>query len=142
MAGELTLKATLNKPNLPVTTTQQLAYLLIEIEPTEVVAQVRVPLNFGFVLDHSGSMTGAKVEHLREAVRLAIDQMADQDLVSLVIFNDHSDTILESSTAADRNPAVGISRMNGSGRDATSPSTLAKSSASLVLFDVVELLFA
>ncbi len=32
MAGELDLKTTLNKPNLPVTTTQQLAYVLIEVD--------------------------------------------------------------------------------------------------------------
>ena len=102
MAGEVQVTTTLNKPNLPVTSTQQLAYVLIEILPTESVAQVRMPLNFGFVLDHSGSMSGAKIEQLREAVRLALDQMADQDLVSLVVFNDHSDVIVESEAAADR----------------------------------------
>mgnify|MGYP001153920539 CR=1 FL=1 len=102
MAGELKVTTTLNKPNLPVTSTQQLAYVLIEILPTETVAQVRMPLNFGFVLDHSGSMSGAKIEQLRDAVRLAIDRMADQDLVSLVVFNDHSDVIVESEPAADR----------------------------------------
>ncbi len=102
MAGELKVTTTLNKPNLPVTSTQQLAYVLIEMLPTETVAQVRMPLNFGFVLDHSGSMSGAKIEQLRDAVRLAIDRMADQDLVSLVVFNDHSDVIVESEPAADR----------------------------------------
>lgn len=102
MAGELQVTTTLNKPSLPVTNTQQLAYVYIEAMPTESVAQVRMPLNFGFVLDHSGSMTGSKIEQLREAVRLAIDQMSDQDVVSLVVFNEHADVIAESGPAADR----------------------------------------
>lgn len=101
MAGELKLTTTLNKASLPVTSTQQLAYILIEIMPTEAIARVRMPLNFGFVLDHSGSMSGDKIEQLREAVRLALDHMTGEDLVSLTIFNDHSDVILESATVGE-----------------------------------------
>ena len=101
MAGELKLTTTLNKTSLPVTSTQQLAYILVEVMPTESMAQVRMPLNFGFVLDHSGSMSGAKIEQLRDAVRLALDHMAGEDLVSLTIFNDRADVILESTPASE-----------------------------------------
>lgn len=102
MAGEVTLITTLNKVSFPVASTPQLAYALVEVKPTAAVASVRMPLNFGFVLDHSGSMRGEKVEQLREAVKLAIDQMADEDLVSLVVFNDSADLIAASMPAADR----------------------------------------
>ena len=77
MAGEITLTTTLNKANFPVANTPQLAYTLVEVAPTEIVSNVRMPLNFGFVLDRSGSMRGDKIKQLREAVKLAIDQMAD-----------------------------------------------------------------
>ncbi len=101
MAGELELKTTLSKTSLPVTSTQQLAYVLIEAMPTESIANMRMPLNFGFVLDHSGSMSGAKIEQLRDAVALALDHMTTEDLVSLTIFNDRSDVILESTAVSD-----------------------------------------
>ncbi|MBS1252383.1 MAG: hypothetical protein MAG451_01422 [Anaerolineales bacterium] len=102
MAGEVTLTATPNKASFPVTSTPQLAYVLIEVKPTSAVQDVRMPLNFGFVLDHSGSMRGEKIEQLREAVKLAIDQMADEDLVSVVVFNESADLIAPSTPAADR----------------------------------------
>lgn len=102
MAGEVTLTATPNKASFPVTSTPQLAYVLVEVKPTAAVKDVRMPLNFGFVLDHSGSMRGEKIEQLREAVKLAIDQMADEDLVSVVVFNDSADVVAPSMPAADR----------------------------------------
>lgn len=102
MAGEVTLAAIPNKASFPSTSTPQLAYVLVEVKPTAAVKDVRMPLNFGFVLDHSGSMRGEKIEQLRDAVRLAIDQMADEDLVSVVVFNDSVDLIAPSMPAADR----------------------------------------
>jgi Ca-activated chloride channel family protein len=102
MAGEITLNTTLNKVNFPTTSTPQLAYVLIDVQPTAVVANVRMPLNFGFVLDHSGSMRGTKIEQLREAVKLAIDQMADEDMVSVAVFNDSADVVVPAMPAADR----------------------------------------
>jgi len=102
MAGELKLTTTLNKASLPVTSTQQLAYILIEIMPTEAIARVRMPLNFGFVLDRSGSMSGDKLRNLKEAVKLVIDQMQPQDYVSLVIFDDKVDVVSPSQPVSDK----------------------------------------
>ncbi len=101
MANELNLVATLNKPAVPVTSTQQLVYVLIDVKPSEVVAQSRMKLNFGFVLDHSGSMRGAKMDRLKEAVALALGRMAADDRVSVTVFNDSAEVIASSGTIAD-----------------------------------------
>ena len=93
MTEAIQLQVTLNKPAIPVTSTQQLVYVLIEAKPTEVISQTRMSLNFGFVLDHSGSMRGAKIERLKEAVTLALTKMAPDDLVSVTIFNDSAEVI-------------------------------------------------
>ncbi len=93
MAGELNLMATLNKESVPVTRTQQLVYVLIEARPSEVVSRSRMSLNFGFVLDHSGSMRGSKIERLKEAMTLALSRMAPDDLVSVAIFNDQGQVL-------------------------------------------------
>jgi Ca-activated chloride channel family protein len=88
MAGEVGLTVQTNKATFPATGGQQLAYVLIEAMPTSAVAHVQMPLNFGLALDHSGSMSGAKLDNLKEAAKLAVDQMGPQDLASIVIFDD------------------------------------------------------
>ena len=101
MANELNLVATLNKPAVPVTSTQQLIYVLVQVKPSEVVARSRMKLNFGFVVDHSGSMRGAKIDRLKEAVALALGRMAADDRVSVTMFNDSAEVIAPSGTVAD-----------------------------------------
>jgi Ca-activated chloride channel family protein len=102
MADELTLTTTLSKAFVPVTSTQQLVCALVDVRPNEVVSRSRMSLNFGFVLDHSGSMRGSKIERLKEAVSLALDKMAPDDLVSVTIFNDSAEVIAGGGPLADR----------------------------------------
>ena len=51
----------------------QVAYLLIEALPSQVVAQVRMPVNVSFVLDRSGSMKGDKIDRVRRATSRAME---------------------------------------------------------------------
>lgn len=97
MTETVQLRVTLNKPAVPVTSTQQLIYVLIEAKPTEVVSRTRMSLNFGFVLDRSGSMRGEKIERLKEAVALALTKMAPDDLVSVTVFNDSAEVLAPSA---------------------------------------------
>ncbi|MBC7237539.1 MAG: VWA domain-containing protein, partial [Chloroflexi bacterium] len=69
----------------------------IETKPSEVISQTRMSLNFGFVLDHSGSMRGSKIERLKEAMRLALSKMAPDDLVSVAIFNDSGQVLAQNA---------------------------------------------
>ncbi|MBM4026036.1 MAG: VWA domain-containing protein [Planctomycetes bacterium] len=102
MAGEVNLTCTLGKPNVPVTNTPQLAYLLIEARPTGAVANVQMPVNFSLVLDHSGSMSGEKLHNMKEAVKLVLDQMQPQDYVALTIFDDNAKVVTASQPVANR----------------------------------------
>ena len=86
MAGEVNLRATLARPFLATTGTPQVAYLLIEAQPSQVVAQVRMPVNVSFVLDRSGSMKGDKMDRVRRATSRAMELLDDQDRASVVIF--------------------------------------------------------
>ena len=88
MPDEVQLTVQTNKSAFPATGGQQLVYVLIEAMPTGVVANVQMPLNFSLVLDHSGSMSGAKLANLKEAAKLAVDRMGSQDVTSIVIFDD------------------------------------------------------
>ncbi|MBN1400536.1 MAG: VWA domain-containing protein [Anaerolineae bacterium] len=106
MADELKLSTSLNKASVPVTRTQQLLYVLIEALPSNVVSQTRMSLNFGFVLDRSGSMRGKKVERLKEAVALALGRMAPDDLVSVTIFSDQAQVIAKGGARSDQDVVI------------------------------------
>ena len=98
MAGEVYLTTTLSKDNVPVTGQAQLVYALLEIMPTDVMAAVRMPLNFSLVLDRSGSMKDeGKLDQLKQAVKYVIDLLADDDYVSVVTFSGESHVVLSST---------------------------------------------
>lgn len=101
MAGEVVLNVQMNRPAFPATSSTQLAYVLIEARPVGAVAQMRMPLNFAFVLDHSGSMVGAKLANLKAAAKLALDRLGPGDLVSIVIFDDNVRVLVPSRPASD-----------------------------------------
>ncbi len=102
MPGEVTLAHQVGKEFMPVTGGSQLAYVLLETRPTEMMAQVRMPLNFALVLDHSGSMKGAKLRNVKEAVKMVIDRLEPTDYVSVVIFDDTSQVVIPSMPSNDK----------------------------------------
>lgn len=102
MPGEVILTHQVGKDYMPVTGGTQLAYVLVEMKPTEMMAQVRMPLNFALVLDHSGSMKGAKLKNVKEAVKMVIDRLEPTDYVSVVIFDDTSQVIIPSMPCNDK----------------------------------------
>jgi Ca-activated chloride channel family protein len=102
MPGEVTLTCQLGKEQMPITGGSQVAYVLVEAKPTEMVAQVRMPLNFAIVLDRSGSMKGAKLNAVKQAVQMIIDQMADNDYISVIAFDDTVQIIVPAQPAMDK----------------------------------------
>lgn len=102
MAGEVTLRATLARPYLAATTTPQVAYALIEVQPSAVMAQVRTPVNVCFVLDRSGSMKGDKIERVRQAIGMAVDRLDAKDIAAVVIFDHRTEVLIPAGPVADR----------------------------------------
>lgn len=102
MAGEVTLRATLARPFLAATTTPQVIYALLEVQPTQVVAQVRMPVNVSFVLDRSGSMKGDKIERVRQATSMAINLLDRQDIASVVIFDHRVEVLIPAGPVENR----------------------------------------
>jgi Ca-activated chloride channel family protein len=102
MADDLTMTCQLNKQSLPVMSTQQLVYVLIEAVPGASMARVQVPLNLSLVLDKSGSMQGKKISNLRQAAKMVVDRLGPQDTISIVAFSDRKYLIAESQTVADK----------------------------------------
>ena len=102
MANDVTLTCRLNKASLPVMNTQQLAYVLIEAVPGAGMAQVQMPLNLSLVLDKSGSMSGKKIQNLRQAAKLVVDRLGPEDTISIVAFSDRKYLIADSQQVVDQ----------------------------------------
>ena len=102
MPGEVTLTHQVGKEFMLATGGSQVAYVLLETKPTSMMAQVRMPLNFALVIDHSGSMKGAKLRNVKEAVKMVIDRLEPTDYISVVIFDDTAQVIIPSMPSNDK----------------------------------------
>ena len=74
-------------------------------EPTE----KRTPVNVAFVIDRSGSMTGARIAQAREAAILAINRLNPDDIASVVVFDNRSDVLIPAQRVTD--PAMFTDRI-------------------------------
>lgn len=101
MPGEVALTHQVGRAYMPLVDKSQVAYILLEVGPTELMAQVRMPLNFALVLDHSGSMHGKKLAGVKKAVKMLIDHLSPEDYISVVMFSDGAETIIPAMAARD-----------------------------------------
>jgi len=63
------------------------------IAPRASKDQARPRLNLGLVIDRSGSMSGEKLEYVKEAALHVIDLLQEQDRVALVTYDDDVDVV-------------------------------------------------
>jgi Ca-activated chloride channel homolog len=57
----------------------------------------QAPLNLSIVIDRSGSMSGEKIKNAKQAAKHLIDQLDDEDYVSIVIY-DNAVSVLQPTT--------------------------------------------
>ena len=63
-------------------------YFMLLVSPKYDVKQTEIiEKDFIFVLDHSGSMRGRKVEQVKEALRYCVENLNDGDRFNLILFN-------------------------------------------------------
>jgi len=102
-----------------VADTDQTVEMLIRITPPELPSSDRPRLNFGIVLDRSGSMGGEKMANAREAARYCINELIADDRISMVIFDDRIDVLIKNQpvTAKEQLKSV-LDRINARGSTA------------------------
>ncbi len=103
METELNLRYAMSRDVLPVLKTEQAIYAMVEIKAGSGKPFGQMPANFALVLDRSGSMDGEKLARMKEAVGSVVDALRDNDLLSVVIFDDQVETIVPSRSVV--NPA-------------------------------------
>ena len=99
-------------PDLTLRVTPERDYVY-RLGPREVIVQVEVearksddarrsPMNLAIVLDRSGSMEGAKLEKARQAAAMAVDKLGDDDIFSLVTYDDQTDLLIPPERVGNR----------------------------------------
>jgi Ca-activated chloride channel family protein len=101
-APALHLHCQVGRPRMVVSPAGQLAYVLATVQATDAIQAARFPLNFCFVLDTSGSMSGKKIESVRTAVSLLVNQMQPEDIVSVVSFSSNGKVIVPAQPASNK----------------------------------------
>ena len=108
MPGNWKLEATWNLDPLPAADQPSLAYLLVDItqgtegaSPSSVVRGPSSALNLSLVLDTSGSMAGAKLQNLKQAVRWVVEHLSPQDSIAVTLFDDEVHPLSPSTKVAD-----------------------------------------
>ena len=102
MADLLKFSSMCNRDTVPVTDQPQLIYVLTQISPGSVISNSRLPLNLSLVLDRSGSMVGEKLRTMKEAVKNIIEQLSEDDIVSIVTFETRTDVLVSTQPATDK----------------------------------------
>lgn len=100
MPGELNLQIRLLRDAVNENAPQQLAYILLDANPMGAQMQgAQSPLNLALVLDRSGSMLGEKIQKMRDATKLLLQQMQPTDIVSIITFDDQVEVPVQAQPA-------------------------------------------
>ncbi len=101
-----TFRVTTSKRTVVLLGETQVVYMLAEIFPdaraNEHKSQNEARLNLTLVLDRSNSMQGIRLEKVKVAAHQIIDQMREDDVLSIVSFNDRAEVVIEATTVRER----------------------------------------
>ncbi|WP_009633873.1 vWA domain-containing protein [Synechocystis sp. PCC 7509] len=81
---------------------KSLVEVLLSFKGETTVAATRRPLNLSLVIDRSGSMAGEPLRQAISAAQKLVEQLTDQDYLSVVIYDDTVATIVQPQQVRDR----------------------------------------
>ena len=67
---------------------EKYVYLLVKANASTTNITGNTPINISLVLDRSGSMSGAKLKYVKKAAYFVIDQLYQDDILSIITYDD------------------------------------------------------
>lgn len=67
----------------------------------------RSPVNVAIVLDKSGSMSGAKLAHAKDAAKMAVKRLGKHDIVSIITYDNKVQVLVPATKVSDRKAMLG-----------------------------------
>lgn len=115
MTSEFSLSATASweRPLVDATGDTTALVVTIRAEIDRGKLPQRTPIDVAFVLDHSGSMEGAKLRLVKEAVHVALDHLSDRDRAALVVFDSQVETLHRLEAVTPETKATIQQRLDG-----------------------------
>jgi Ca-activated chloride channel family protein len=83
----------------------QVHYVLLDISGSKFLPDLRPPINMAVVIDHSTSMRGQRLDRVRAATLAILQDLGEDDTVSVIGFSDKAQTIITPEQAKDLNTA-------------------------------------
>ncbi|PJF36787.1 MAG: hypothetical protein CUN49_03695 [Candidatus Thermofonsia Clade 1 bacterium] len=100
-----TIKVTPSSRIIPVLDESQVLYLLVELVPDPNLVITNTPLNLTLVIDRSTSMNGIRLERTKVAAHRLIENLTEQDVLSVVAFSDRAEVLVPAAPLKDKNAA-------------------------------------
>jgi len=117
-AQQIEVRSALDRAVLPAHT-KHTAYLRVGLKGFTAPGHARATLNVAIVIDKSGSMSGDKIGNAREAAKAAVNQLVDDDIVSVLAFDETVQVLVPATKVSDRQTILqGISRLTAGGNTA------------------------
>ncbi|NJN54864.1 MAG: VWA domain-containing protein, partial [Anaerolineae bacterium] len=91
---DLDIELTLSRDQIEVTDTDQRLYLLVDIRPPKQSSGQQLPLNLCLVIDRSTSMQGRRLDAVKAAVELVLDNLTPADVLSIISFSDRAEVVV------------------------------------------------
>lgn len=116
---QITIKSELSSP-IVLEDEQTPNYLKVSLIGSEQKQQSRVPINLALVIDRSGSMSGDRIEKAREAAIMAINMLNENDIVSVIAYDDNAEVVIPSTKVKDKQALIKIinNKINANGMTA------------------------
>lgn len=100
------LRVTTSKRSIVPLEDSQVIYMLAEILPPPQLQQditaSQSQINLTLVLDHSNSMNGLRLEKVKVAAHQIIENLSENDFISVVTFNDRANAIIPATRVTDK----------------------------------------
>ncbi|MGF1503613.1 MAG: VWA domain-containing protein [Anaerolineae bacterium] len=109
-----------SRPRIKRLGQQQLLYVLAKLQPRlEKISDSHAPLNLCIVVDRSKSMQGSRLRHVKQAAHAIIDDLDDNDVISIVSFSDRAEVVISPQRMRDRrNMKARVSSLRADGSTA------------------------
>ncbi|WP_232054863.1 vWA domain-containing protein [Leminorella richardii] len=83
-------------------------YLKVSLTGYQQDTAKRTPINLALVIDRSTSMSGDRIEKAREAAILAVNMLQDDDIISIIAYDNDAHVLIPATKANDKKKLIKI----------------------------------